>query len=298
VVTELDFDLLVNRMSPSSYTRGHGNALFYTQAYLNYVESLGIPVVNGSRAFALEISKAQQLVLMERLGVPYPKARVINHVDQAVAAADGLQFPVVTKANVGGSGAGITLFENEEELAAAAEAGLIDMGVDGTALVQEFLTPADGYIVRVEFLDGEYLYAIKVESNPADGFNLCPADVCEIPESAEILPATNGSGALDADFCPLEAPAKRDVQAYRPPPEIIEQVLRMANAGNLDIGGIEYLVSARDGQPYFYDINALSNFVANAPLLIGFDPFVNFADYLIRRARSARESTPVLQTAG
>ena len=181
---EPGFDLLVNRMSPSSWKRDHGNAIFYTQAYLHYVEGLGIPVVNGSAAFGLEISKARQLLLMQRLGIRHPKARVINHPRQAVAASDGLRFPVVIKANIGGSGAGITLFHSQEELAAAVEADVIELGVDQTALVQEFLTPAGGFIVRVEFLAGEFLYAIAVESNLDAGFNLCPADVCEIPDAA------------------------------------------------------------------------------------------------------------------
>jgi len=30
----------------------------------------------------------------------------------------------------------------------------------------------------------------------------------------------------------------------------------------------------------YHDINALSNFVAGAPRVVGFDPFVKLADYL------------------
>ena len=140
-------------------------------------------------------------------------------------------------------------------------------------------------IVRVEFLDDEYLYAIKVENDPAAGFNLCPADVCEVPEEAE---AELTQPEFDPAFCPVEAPAKRTVIGYTPPQAVIDTVLRLGRAGQLDIGGIEYLVSDRDGLPYFYDINALSNFVANAPQMIGFDPFVNFADYLVDRALAER----------
>jgi hypothetical protein len=52
----------------------------------------------------------------------------------------------------------------------------------------------------------------------------------------------------------------------------------------LDIGGIEYLIDDRDGKAYYYDINALSNFVADAPNVIGFDPFSRFVDYIESRA--------------
>jgi hypothetical protein len=52
----------------------------------------------------------------------------------------------------------------------------------------------------------------------------------------------------------------------------------------VDIGGVEYLESERDGAIYLYDINPISNFVTDAPRLIGFDPFVRFVDSIERRA--------------
>jgi len=52
----------------------------------------------------------------------------------------------------------------------------------------------------------------------------------------------------------------------------------------LDIGGIEYLIDDRDGKHYFYDINALSNFVADAENVVGFNPWVNFVDFIEKRA--------------
>jgi hypothetical protein len=55
----------------------------------------------------------------------------------------------------------------------------------------------------------------------------------------------------------------------------------------LDVGGIEYLIDDRDGRHYFYDINALSNFVADARNVIGFDPFERLVDYLVERIASA-----------
>jgi hypothetical protein len=47
---------------------------------------------------------------------------------------------------------------------------------------------------------------------------------------------------------------------------------------------VEYLISQRDGQIYYYDVNALSNFVANAPRVVGFDPFPRLVDFLLARA--------------
>ena len=177
------FDLLVNRMSPSAWTRGHGHAIQSTLAYLHYVERWGIPIVNGLDAWRLEISKSAQLDLFERLGVPYPKARVINHASQAVAAAEGLRFPVVVKPNIGGSGAGIQRFDAMADLAAAVAAGSVALGMDDTALVQEFLPARGGHITRLEILQHQLLYAIAITPPKGHGFNLCPADICQVDDN-------------------------------------------------------------------------------------------------------------------
>jgi hypothetical protein len=58
-------------------------------------------------------------------------------------------------------------------------------------------------------------------------------------------------------------------------------------AAGLDLGGVEYLIDARTGVPTFYDVNALSNFVADAPNVVGFDPFVDLVDLIVARAGSA-----------
>ncbi len=74
------------------------------------------------------------------------------------------------------------------------------------------------------------------------------------------------------------------VEGYTPPPTIATQVERIMAAAHIDVGGVEYLIDERDGQLYYYDINALSNFVADAPRVIGFDPFARLVDYLEREA--------------
>ena len=62
---------------------------------------------------------------------------------------------------------------------------------------------------------------------------------------------------------------------------------RLARAAGIDVGGIEYMTDDRDGRLYFYDINALSNFVADAPRVVGFDPFARLADWLERELAAA-----------
>ena len=72
------------------------------------------------------------------------------------------------------------------------------------------------------------------------------------------------------------------------PAAIVSQVECIMRAGHIDVGGVEYLIDARDGRLYFYDINATSNFVADATAVLGFDPFPPFVDYIARIARQGQ----------
>ena len=263
---ELPYALVLNRMSPSAWTRGHAQAIFHSLHFLAYLEEIGAEVVNGHAAFQVEISKARQCALFARLGVRYPAARAVNALRQLDTAADGLRFPVLVKPNVGGSGAGIRSFSTPLELREAAATGSVELGVDGTALVQEQLPAADQSVVRIEILGGEFLYAIRLRLLPGS-FNLCPADYCELPGIAD---GVSGRGL--------------PIESYDPPSELIEDARRIVSAAGMELGGVEYLMNERDWLPYFYDDNALSNFVANASELIGFDPFVDLVDFLLERA--------------
>ncbi len=268
--TEREYGLLFNRMSPSAYLRSANPGIFYTLGFLAHLDRLGTRVVNGRQAFTTETSKAVQLTLLESLGLPYPKARVISDPLAAPLAAEGLRFPVVVKANIGGSGAGIVRFDTLEDLTRAAQGGRIDLGIDKTGLVQEFVAARGGHITRVEVLGGKYLYAINVHT-PGDSFNLCPADICRTTDGVEL---SRGACALDAPRSGLR------VEGYTPPPDVIANVERIMAASGIDVGGLEYMVDDRDGALLYYDVNALSNFVADAPRVVGFDPFVRLADYL------------------
>ena len=278
--SESPYSLVVNRASPSAYLRSEAESTFYTLNWLRHLERLGVPVVNGSAVYSLEISKAFQLNMLEELGLPYPRSHVINNIRLAADVAGDLRFPVVVKANIGGSGAGITRFDSIDELKRASEKGSVSLGIDHVALVQELVPYTDGHITRVETLGGKFLYAINVY--PAeDSFNLCPADACQTTEGV----------ALSRSACALDAPKNgMRVEGYTPPREIIDQVERIAQRAQLDVGGIEYMIDQRDGRHYFYDINALSNFVADARNVIGFDPFERLVDYLMVRAGIAADA--------
>jgi len=272
---EREYSLLFNRMSPSAWQRGLGHGIFYTLNYLAHLEEKGVRVVNGYRCFNHEISKALQLTNLEKLGLPYPKARVINHPSQAIEAAEAIGYPVVIKPNIGGSGAGIERFNSPRELREAVEANRLYFGIDSTALVQEAFTARDGIITRVEVLGGKFLYAIQIHVT-GDSYNLCPADICQNTRGEE----------LTRIACPVDAPKSgMKVEGYDAPRQVIEDVERIVELAGVEIGGIEYVIDDRTGRQLYYDVNALSNFVADPVRVIGFNPYSRLADFLIAEAQ-------------
>src|ERR1700745_3384406 len=287
---EEEFSLLFNRMSPSAWQRGLGHAIFYTLNYLAHLEGKGVRVVNGYRCFAHEISKALQLTNLQKLGLPYPKARVINHPSQAPDAAEAIGYPVVIKPNIGGSGAGIERFNSRDELRAAVEANRLYFGIDSTALVQEAFTARDGIITRVEVLGSKFLYAIRIHIT-GESYNLCPADICQNTRGEE----------LTRIACPVDAPKSgMKVEGYEPPRQIIEDVEHIAAVAGVEVGGIEYVVDERTDRQLYYDVNALSNFVADPVRVIGFNPYARLADFLIAEAQhhESKEAGRVVVTGG
>jgi len=129
----------------------------------------------------------------------------------------------------------------------------------------------------VEVLNGRFIYAIKVHIT-GETFDLCPADICRTTSGVE----------LNRAACAIDAPKSGiRVEGYEPPREVIADVERIMQHAGIEIGGVEYITDDRDGQRLYYDINALSNFVADGKNVIGFDPFTKLADWLEAEAAKA-----------
>lgn len=248
-------DLVLNRMSASAAWRGHGHAQFAVRELLAVLEARRVAVVNGAAAYELEISKVRQMELFRRAGARVPRTAIVNCPKQLARAARGMTFPVMVKPNCGGAGAGVRRFDSPSQLEAGA--GETEFGCDHVALVQEHVPSRDGACHRIEILDGEILYCVKVQRDGA-GYNLCPADAC-----------ASASKPLFTRCEPL--------------PEAAVTALNVARLGRIDLCGIEYIIDHRTGEPVFYDLNVLSNFVANAREVVGFDPHERLVEYLGRR---------------
>ena len=257
--------VVFNRMAMSAPQRSAGgHPLFYTAALLDHWEGAGARVVNGSRPFGYDLSKARQLGLFRSLGLPTPATQVIHDAAHAPVAAARLRFPVLVKVNIGGSGRGIEKFDSPEALSEAVKEGRLELGVDGVALVQEAAPKRRDVITRLETLGGRFLYAIDVRVE-GETFDLCPADVCVVGSPVTITRAD-------------------------PSPELIDAAERVARASGLDVGGVEMLVDVRDGSPRFFDFNGMSNFVADAPNLLGFDPHERLVDFLVAQLQARKEA--------
>lgn len=267
--------LYFNQASPSAYLRGHARAVPLALAYMRSLELSGARVLNGADVFALELSKSAQATLLRTLGIDCPRSITFNDVRALRAHAGGVQWPALLKPDQGGSGARIQVVES---LAQAESIFDSDPGIwlpDNLFLLQEYLPhdPEQG-IVRLEFLAGELLYAMRVKTHGR--FNLCPSPVCNPDDGAGVC-AAPAEQALDAP--PVEFVAYPDV-----PREAVETATRIVRAARLDVGGIEYL-DTLDGRRVFYDINANSNLRPSVAASFGFDPFERVVDFLVSQLR-------------
>ena len=249
--------LILSRVAQSSFLREPEHPIFYAEALLDHWRTCGATVLNGADVLAIDSSKARQLSLIASLGYAIPETRVVHRAREILSAAEDMTYPLLVKANIGGSGAGILRYASVEELRASIADSMVPNSVDQVLLVQDYVPPRGGTIIRIETLRGNFLYAIEVQSSGED-FDLCPADACL---------ARPGRAAIK-------------MSAVTPDANIIEAAERIARAAGLDLGGVEVVIDDRDGTPRFYDINAMSNFVADPLNVLGWDPHDRLIDVL------------------
>ncbi len=246
--------VVFNRIAMSSFLRSDEHPIFHGIALLDHWRRAGARIVNGPEVLAIDSSKARQLSLIAGLGLAIPATRVVHRAADVEAAAATIGFPLVVKANIGGSGAGIVRYDTMDELRAAVADTALPTSVDGVLLVQDYVPARNGTVTRIETLDRAYLYALDIAGGGT--FDLCPADACQVPGAPIPMVSTD------------------------PGPELRAAAEAIATAAGLDVGGVEVMIDDRDGVPRFYDINALSNFVAKPLDVLGWDPHDRLVDYL------------------
>ena len=106
--------LYFNQASPSAHVRGNTRAVPLALSMIRALELGGERVLNGSKAFSLELSKTSQAALMQRLGIPHPRTVAFNNIAAALEQW-GDRWPALLKPEQGGSGARMYLLRSAEE---------------------------------------------------------------------------------------------------------------------------------------------------------------------------------------
>ena len=250
-----------NRMSASSHTRGHRFAPEFTGSVLAWLEAHGRRVINGGRALELEVSKVKQYLALNAAGVPTPHTIVAVGADALREAVRKIGAPFILKPNRGGKGLGVQLFQSVASAEAEIDKGAFDDAPDGTMLVQRYITPAEPFIIRNEFVGSRLVYSVRVDTS--GGFLLCPADVCNIPEtpqSFEFCPAGSGTA-------PDGAPPKFAILPGFTHP-LHAGMARFLEQNRIEVAGIEMIVDTA-GKAWVYDINTNTNYNPDAEAAAG-----------------------------
>jgi hypothetical protein len=244
-----------SRVSASSHTRGHDLTKEYTRSVLNWLEAHGRRTVNGRRVLELEVSKVDQLTALKAFGIDVPRTKAVVGSQNLLDAARDFPTPFITKHNQGGKGLSVHRFENLAELEDWVASADFEEPQDGVTLVQEYLQPAEPRITRVEIVDGELVYAITADT-ARGGYQLCPADACEIDPATGTLVTPPG-----ATIAPSEGQKLFALRAGFEHP-IVDQYLAFAKMQGIEVAGIEF-IETTDGRVVTYDVNTNTNYNAD-----------------------------------
>lgn len=257
-----------NRISASSHTRDHRFAPEFTDAVLAWLEKHDRTVVNGSRALRLEVSKVNQYMALNEAGIATPRTIAAlgkTHILAAAKTFAGESF--ITKHNRAGKGQGVYLFEDIDALQTYLDSSQFDEPVDGITLIQQYIRAPEPYIIRHEFIDGKFFYAVRVDTS--EGFELCPADVCSIED--KMCPTDGTATTPKAKF--------EILKGYRP--DFIDTYEQFLAANHIKVAGIEAILD-ENGNSYAYDVNTNTNYNSSAEAIAGQYAMLELAHYLAR----------------
>ncbi len=230
-----------NRMSASSHSRGHRYAPENTKKILTWLENHNRRIINNSKALTLEISKQAQYRELENYNIRFPQTFFCNDQDILLEKSNNFDKPFITKHNRGGRGLGIKYFNNTSELKKYVNGNQFEPSIDGVTLLQEYIVAKPQIITRVEFVNSKLLYAVQVDAT--DGFELCPADPCNLEEK----------------YCPTNPDGNKFMILKDYKNDEIVKYQSLIKSNGIEIAGIEYIKS-KDDQCYTYDINTNTNY--------------------------------------
>ena len=180
-----------------------------------------------------------QYAALQTAGIATPRTCPSHGREPAVAAARTFGGPFISKHNRGGKGLGVHLHDDVAAFTAWLDGPDHEPPIDGILLLQEYIQAPEPFITRLEFVGGEFLYAVRVDTR--DGFQLCPAEAC----------------AVD----PAQGPMFQIVDGFSSP--LIETYGQFLADNHIQIAGIEFIVDGA-GRALTYDINTNTNYSPEA----------------------------------
>ena len=230
-----------SRLSASSHTRNAPLAKDAARSITAWAASWGRRVVNGQHVADLEVSKVIQHAQLRRAGFDVPRTLAVFGRDRLIDAADGFRAPFLTKHNQGGKGLGVRRFDDHTAFADYVHGDEFEDAADGITLLQELLIADEPAITRAEFVGGEFVYAVRVDTS-GGAFELCPAEACAVPGQDD---------AAEPMFR-----IRPEVTAQDP---LIRRYQALLTELGIEIAGIEYMTTV-DGRTVTYDINTNTNY--------------------------------------
>ena len=272
--TEPPPGIWINRISPSSHTRGNIYTVQLAREVLYWLERNNRRVINGLHAFELEMSKFRQDLVLQRYGIRTPKTVLVVGLETLREAAKQFEGPFITKHNQGGKGLGIQLFRSLEELDRYIESGLLEPSPDGKFILQEYIEPLNQRITRVEIVGDRFLFAMH--SSTKDGFELCPSDVCQRKASEQKGP----------EVCPIDGSSEKfSTSTIGATDPLVQKYITLMKNEGIDVAGIEF-VEDQNGIRYTYDINGTTNYnetLGNKMGVHGMEYLVSYVQTIARQ---------------
>ena len=235
-----------SRMSASSHTRGHAFAKDYARAIFAWLARYNRRIVNPLSVLELEVSKVAQYLALNSAGFRTPKTLAAFGKADLRELARTLQTPFIIKHNQGGKGLGVRLFESFAEFEKCLNSSEFEQSADGIYLAQEYVKSKAPFITRIEFIAGKFHYAVRVDTSDG-GFELCPAEACEIERKPKLAAAACDIGAKFS--------LRDEIKAEFP---LVKKLENFLQAHKIEIAGVEFIENLQN-ELVVYDINTNTN---------------------------------------
>lgn len=236
-----------SRMSASSHTRGHAFAKDYARAIFAWLARYNRRIVNPLSVLELEVSKVAQYLALNSAGFRTPKTLAAFGKADLRELARTLQTPFIIKHNQGGKGLGVRLFESFAEFEKCLNSSEFEQSADGIYLAQEYVKSKAPFITRIEFIAGKFHYAVRVDTSDG-GFELCPAEACEIERKPKLAAAACDIGAKFS--------LRDEIKADFP---LVKKLENFLQAHKIEIAGVEFIENSQN-ELVVYDINTNTNY--------------------------------------